>query len=268
VPQAVFLDFDRTMSSPAANMRHLHESLAAIGAASFSDDLHAEQQRVEAAHKSFDAYGYIAPRLDEAGKLADLQEQYATEGGNVLYDDVGEFVAQLDAGMVPYTVLTYGGREWQRLKLLGSGFLGAAVITPEQNKGKVVEAFRMNDAYGFVSIVRKPSPLYFTQEIVLIDDKRTSFTNWPGPGYCIERPGETVQTDVPMPPNVQRITGLDELRVHEGRVLHRDDVPAGQQQEDAETSYRVQYHEMACAPLVNRLSGAAALKNSIILEVL
>jgi len=268
VPQAVFLDFDRTMSSPAANMQHLHDSLAAIGAASFSNDLHAEQQRVESAHHSFDAYGYLAPRLEEAGKLQALQEQYASQGGDVLYDDVNDFVARLDAGRVPYTVLTYGGREWQRLKLLGSGFLGAAVITPEQNKGRVVEAFRLNGLYGFTSIVRKPSPLYVTEEIVLIDDKRTSFADWPGPGYCIERPGEVAQKDVPMPANLRRITGLDELTVYAGRVMRRDEAPASSLPQDPEVLYRVQYHEMACAPLVNRHSGAAALRDSIIFEVL
>ncbi len=133
---------------------------------------------------------------------------------DLLHDGAREFFAWLDAQKVGYGILTYGGEKGQRLKLQAAGLSGVpTVVTSFKHKGEQIASWQQPDGtFTVADEFRYHQPV---DEIILIDDRRSSFMHLPGGalGYWVTAHATDAYSsaDVPLPDTVRTAATLHDV---------------------------------------------------------
>jgi len=192
VPQAVVIDFDRTLGDSEKCLNRLYTVAEHFGVN--TQFIQEESKRVVDTGGSFDPLQYVKEALT-ASQMKDFEHAFIhAEGEPLVYDDVIPFMRMLDDNDIPYAVLTHGvSREWQELKLKASGYSGPYKIIEHREKAKEIAKLQSSDGiYLFSSLYSQspdPSETIRANTLCLIDDKAVSFTGLPAScmGYLLVR---------------------------------------------------------------------------------
>lgn len=143
------------------------------------------QRATEASGGSFDTVGYVRSffgqnEWQELKKLF-LKEMSVPEKREALYfGDAKVFLAKLRHRGLPFGIMTYGGQEWQYMKLQALALDDVPhIITDTKRKGAIIVSYYDNDE-GLFTI---PTPLaaepLHAKSVCLVDDKAVSFEGLP-----------------------------------------------------------------------------------------
>ncbi|GAC1370141.1 MAG: hypothetical protein NVSMB39_2690 [Candidatus Saccharimonadales bacterium] len=219
VPEALILDFDRTLGDVDAAMARLF--MAAENAGVDTGQIRAAQARVEADGGSFDPLTYVKGALDEAAYAEFCEQFVAANEPPILYEDASEFLDMLQERDVPHVILTYGANpEWQSLKLRASGYEAGRMIMPHSDKGQ--EMVNLKGADGMYDFGADDGSSYRAETLMLIDDKAKSFASLPDDcsGILLQRGEALLSQQGEVPAQVRTVNSLRELTVDDaGRVV-------------------------------------------------
>jgi hypothetical protein len=223
IPQAIVLDFDRTLADSDHCMQRLYTAVNSVEDVSLNvDEMKAAQKQVEATGGTFDPLTYIQRVLTDKAQYQMFCDRFAhTDGPQVLYEDARRFLRKLQETDIPHTVLTFGDNmEWQSLKLEAANYPVSRQILPDTNKGARIEKMRGSDGTFYFYVEHGGAATYQADSIVLIDDKAAAFRELPDDctGYKIVRGEELPSQKGELPKRVQIIRSLDELTVRNGKV--------------------------------------------------
>ena len=226
VPEALALDFDRTLGDVRAAMARLSQAAEECGIN--VDEIRAAQTRVEQDGGSFDPLSYVKRQLmpegaDEAAYLEFCNRFIAADEPPVLYEDAARFLYMLQFTDTPHVILTYGvNPEWQRLKLAAAGYPVGRNVMGQTDKGAAISSLRAADGKYHFYVGLNGDALYTADSMSLIDDKAAAFASLPdnSRGFLIQR-GEALPSQLgELLDRVVRIGSLDELTIDaSGRLI-------------------------------------------------
>lgn len=210
------LDFDRCIGSTDMFQVALEEAVGNVASIQPAV-IHEARRKTEQSGGSFDTARFIIDELartkssvswqvvcDEMLRLArtrDMLEPYARE-----------LLQLLEARGESFGILTYGGQQWQRLKLASAGIGDVPyIITSQRSKGLVLASWQQDDGTFVIPGELAGRPLC-AANLVLIDDKVVSFTDipvgvrgirivWPGRPQLVSQGGS-------LPKNVVEVEGV------------------------------------------------------------
>lgn len=219
VPQAVVLDFDRTLGSVEASMARLYSAADAVGLT--TADIAEAQKRIEDVSGSFEPLSTVREALDEDAYARFKEHFVSAEGPAIMYDDAARLLERLDEAEMPYVVMTYGvNAEWQALKVAASGYKGRAIIMDHTDKGTDMSAMKNEDGVYELHVGEDESVHVKADSLCLVDDKAPSFRSLTSDntGYMIVRGELKPSQQGQLPENVQTIASLDALNIVDGQL--------------------------------------------------
>jgi hypothetical protein len=227
IPQALALDFDRTLANNRACMERLYQAVEGLPGISV-EQLSARQLEVEAGGGTFDPLRYVREALmsDDPGAEYGPFDVFTNRFVNmkepkILYDDAERFLDKLQQADVPHIILTWGDDfEWQLLKLQAAGYVGSKKIMSSRDKGTQVDRYKREDGKFYFHVMYGGQAEYVADAMVLVDDKSVSFDNFSEeyPGYKIIRGKELPSQTGPIRNNVHVIHSFDELTIIDGFI--------------------------------------------------
>lgn len=186
-----------------------------------SKDLRSARLKVESSGGSFDVFGYI----DSLGldfDISTIEAEFISlarkNSDKFLEPGSRKLIDFLQKNNQYFCILTYGNAKWQTLKIISAG-LGeiSRLIIPNNKKGQYISEWKNSDNNLFLlpadcfndNMPRK------AHEIVLVDDKVSSFDNLPSgaKGYLVKsdaRP-DSLSCLNKLPKTVKVITTIDEV---------------------------------------------------------
>jgi phosphoglycolate phosphatase-like HAD superfamily hydrolase len=221
IPEAVVLDFDRTLGIVENCKERLYLAAGACGLS--TGHIKDAGKQVENDGGSFDPLTFVQDALDTDAYEAFCNRFIAVSEENkelpVLYDDAYTLLGRLQHSDTPYYIMTYGvNEEWQRLKIVASGHPVGCTIMSTSDKGKQIES---EDTFGLRVAAHGTKTEYTADAMVLIDDKAVAFNGLAKDckGFFIQR-GELMPSQRgTLPPNVQTIHSLEELIPNDAGIL-------------------------------------------------
>lgn len=224
VPEYLALDLDRCI----ADTDHLQALLAetVLEDGDMNDMHHAMHQarvQTEESGGSFDTARWTIVQLTQrnmlekwhdikAGFIQRAHEKLQAGDDSLFMPGAEEFFRQLRDKNLPFGIITYGGEEWQRMKLAGLGLDQLPlIITDQKDKGKIIAEWERHDGFHIpTELLPQPDTLLLAERVVLVDDKATSFQSLPD-----EARGFQVRSGVmlpsqrgPLPHSVEPVDGL------------------------------------------------------------
>lgn len=210
----VILDFDRTLGDT--------EQLFAAFMAILAEHSELDQPALRRAAtessqrgESFDGAAWVREQLEMTGQASvwrALKQAFAvrTAQTDYLLPGAWELLAYLRDARVGHGILTYGGREWQEMKLAAAGLSELpTIITDDTAKGTQLRRWQQSDG---TYVLPPEFGQTIRQQLVLVDDKPLSFADAPESGIvklCVGRAGDAV-----LPAGVEPVADLI-------AVLHR-----------------------------------------------
>lgn len=188
---AFILDFDRCLGNES--LYKLFDEIVAGTNSINTKKLKTSRDKVEAEGESFDTLHWLRGELgDESDVIKRVLDEYirrADERGNETFLSPGakELLAYLRDSHIPNMIMTYGGNEYQTLKLRAAGLQNVPTEIVA-NKAKAVYIARWWDDVSRKFIVPLPySEPIRVDMLVLIDDKAQSFCGLPeqASGYWV-----------------------------------------------------------------------------------
>lgn len=180
----VAVDLDRCLLDTE---KFYNDFMAVVSRHALVDWRVVQQQRyeIEKSQGSFDGMTAIRGLLPGAGEdrfmrgvISDFLA--AAQDHSYLYDGAKELVEFLHERGVPWGILTFGGQEWQKLKLQVTGLdRFPHLITDQRMKAKLLKEWLRSERMP----VRLGSG--YVTDIVLVDDKLVSFQELPQNAYGI-----------------------------------------------------------------------------------
>lgn len=210
------LDFDRCLGDTEALHDVLVEAVTSLTPIT-QGMLDAARQATEASGGSFDTEKYVSGQLKASGgdvSWRHIREDFLrrAQARDMLLSHAGELLEELRARGEAFGILTHGGQEWQRAKLIGSrlGWV-PALVTNTPRKGEVLRSWQQPDRRFLLPRELSPRPL-IASELVLIDDKLISFADIPSGvrGYHVAWPGvkSLASQAGALPPSVTTVQGM------------------------------------------------------------
>lgn len=183
------LDFDRCLFDSSRFQDEFIRCVVDNHHALTREQIQDTQRATEATGGSFDTVGYVRgffglAEWQEVKKLF-LKEMSVPEKREALYfGDAKAFVAELRRRDLPFGIMTYGGKEWQQMKLEALVFDAEPhIITDTKYKGPIIASY-YNSAKNIFTI---PLPLavevLHAKNICLVDDKAVSFEGLPAKAH-------------------------------------------------------------------------------------
>lgn len=213
-PVLYAVDLDRTLMRTDTAFGLISHAAADHGVP--GDVLEAEKRAVEASRGSFDVLGHISGQVG-SDTLEQIKEEFVAHAdpGNLLYDGAVELFDTLERRGAPYLILTYGGQDWQALKLKAAGLFDRRhLITDEKDKGRLIAGWKQADS-GLYVPPTDDGPELAAESVVLIDDKPSSFDGLPGDckGILVRHNGEVLKASQngEIPSNVVAVGGIREV---------------------------------------------------------
>lgn len=217
--QFVVVDFDRTLVDS--------DKLLEIFIEVSGEFVNIPPEQIEAADRdvklmgdSFDTASFVRDHLNQEGKLDQWDKLtkkfiHNSRSLNYLLPGALDLLTYLQHNKIRHGILTYGNPLWQHLKLSAAGFNHVSRIVMEQKeKGRFISSWINGDMFKL--------PGEFgggvAQEIILIDDKAVSFSEFPyapSRGIWVLDPQNELPSQIgDVPSNVRRIStlvGIDKL---------------------------------------------------------
>lgn len=202
------LDFDRCLGRTDALHALLEKTLESWPMVDLTTVRHAHDE-ARRTGGSFDTANYIRQLLDEryrdGGVLwKEIETAFlkAALRHDMLKPHAGQLLNKLDAIHARYGILTFGGPQWQTVKIKAAGLAHIPhMIVSSKKKGRLIASWQKLD--GTFSIPKKltNNQLIQAENLVLIDDKPVSFEGIPQhvKGICVL---PTTSKIVDLPPNV------------------------------------------------------------------
>ncbi len=182
------------------------------------DKLRSERRHIEDSGGSFDEVQALQKQIGTSA-LLDFFDTFIERARekDMLSDGARELIDALEARDKPFGIVSYGGPEWQRIKMQASGVENIpTLITNHKKKGAIIKSWQQQDNRFLV-----PADLTTTDEpitvdtVVLMDDKATAFSELPpgARGYWIQSPSHPLLLSQvgSVPPTVQIAKGLREV---------------------------------------------------------
>lgn len=222
MPRFYALDFDRTLGH-TKNIATEFTDHVGESDASAADVLRSTQRDVEASGGSFDIFSTLRTHMGgrALGELVDgfyerpQRVPFLEDGARPLLDGITAKGHQ--AG-----ILTYGGKDWQKIKLKATDLLDKyphMIMSEKGIKGALIASWYDEERGLYVLPEQLGGGEY--SEIALVDDKPTEFNNFPeapsARGYLFTggaKPGvETSPQPVvgDLPPNVRTVNSLHDI---------------------------------------------------------
>lgn len=185
------------------------------------NDLRLARHEVEESGGSFDVFGYI----DSLGLDVDLSvveaefiNQAHKNSDKFLEPGARKLIDFLHKNNQYFCILTYGNAKWQTLKIISAG-LGEInrLIIPNNKKGQYIASWKQsdNDLFSLPAECFVDNMPRIAREIVLIDDKVSSFDNLPSGarGYLVQADArrDSLSCLNELPKTVKVITTIDEV---------------------------------------------------------
>ena len=175
------IDFDRTLVDSDKLLQVFIEVAQQHGGIS-REQIEAADAEVKRTGDSFDTAGYVRDHLFAEGRGEEwdnMEKQFIHESRalNYMLPGAGELVEHLKATSNNFGILTYGNPLWQRIKMTAAGFNHVPhIIITQKEKGRFISGWRQDDGS-----FRLPHEFGhgIVNEIVLIDDKAVSFSEFP-----------------------------------------------------------------------------------------
>lgn len=205
------VDLDRTLLDTTKFVGVFEGYVEDVLSAEITDKLRQFRTEVEQSGGSFDVFKQLGQMVSEQDFNL-IKEGFLDylKGGSVetdfLMPSAHELIEKLSAcDDANWGIVTYGGEEWQKLKLSTAGFENTpSLIIDKLGKGGLIASWRNSD--GSFSL-----PPEFgsssAKEVVLIDDKPVEFTGLPegARGYVVgDRQGD-------LPSTVERVSGVKDI---------------------------------------------------------
>lgn len=215
------LDFDRCLFDSSRFQDEFIRCVVDTHHALTREQIQDTQRATEATGGSFDTVGYVreffGPAEWQEMKKLFLKEMSVPEKREALYfGDAKAFVAELRRRDLPFVIMTYGGKEWQQMKLAALGFdVEPHIITDTKYKGPIIASY-----YDSVKdIFTIPTPLAFEEvranNVCLVDDKAVSFEGLPARarGYWLvpDESRMTVSQKGEVGRHIKRVASLSEI---------------------------------------------------------
>lgn len=178
----VVCDFDRTLGDTDKLLGALMAVLAEypdVDAEALDGAAAASMQRGE----SFDSAAWVRACLEVAGKAVvwqAIKRDFIALGETTdfLLPGAKELLEYLAQAGVQYGILTYGGKEWQQMKLAAAGLGGVpTIITDATAKGQILKDWQQPDGTFALPAVYASGTT--ARNIIFIDDKLASFADGP-----------------------------------------------------------------------------------------
>ncbi len=178
------LDFDRCIGDTAKFhevLIEVVERLTPIVAA----DIEMARQESEQSGGSFDTASFVTGILAATRSVVtwdDICNEMIASARqrDMLEPHARDLLRLLDDRDALYGILTYGGREWQRTKLLAANLADVPyMITDVHEKGRSLARWQLPDGSFAIPEELSPYVSLTADTVVLIDDKAASFRNIP-----------------------------------------------------------------------------------------
>lgn len=208
------VDFDRTLVDSDKLLQVFIEVAQQHGGIT-REQIEAADVAIKSTGDSFDTAGFVRDHLFAEGRgeeWDDMEKQFIHESRalNYMLTGASELIGYLKLTGSKYGILTYGNPLWQRIKITAAGFNHVPhIIMTQKEKGRLVSSWQRED--GLFQL-----PQEFgggvVEEIVLIDDKAVSFTEYPdvpSQGFWVLDPAHELPSQQgTVPANVQRHNDL------------------------------------------------------------
>lgn len=180
----VVIDFDRTLGDTDELLRALGDVLLrhpeVVGQAML------EQAATDSAHlgESFDSVTWVRQQIPGTAWQAIRQEfmaQDEDEANDFLLPGARELLEYLDQAHISYGILTYGGEEWQQMKLAKAKLADIpTIITADPAKGQELKRWQLPDGtYELPAAYVSDVGRVVVRHVIMLDDKLSSFTDAP-----------------------------------------------------------------------------------------
>ncbi|MEO5950254.1 MAG: hypothetical protein ABIQ04_02290 [Candidatus Saccharimonadales bacterium] len=194
------LDFDRTLGNTDL-LFDIFQSVTETNTSFSVNQLAAGRREVESKGESFDVIDYVKSELSSDNKSS---VWHGIEGlfikssnqADCMMPGAQELLAILDETHKSYGILTYGGEQWQTLKIKATGLTYVPMlVTDSYAKGKLISTWRQPDGTFQIPDSLSKGQGLIAKKIVLIDDKKQNFDHLPAncTGFYIV--GKTTYTD-------------------------------------------------------------------------
>lgn len=179
------LDFDRTLGNTTALYVLFQEIIESVVDNDAMHQLDRVRHEVEDKGGSFDSIYYVKEILSAAGKSdkwQTIEDEFIRRANPDVYLEPGarRLIDYLDTHRCHYGIVTFGGEQWQRLKIRAVG-LGdvPAIVTDTQEKGRLLSSWRQSDGLFLIPEELTGGVVVEVSTIVLIDDNPLNFENFP-----------------------------------------------------------------------------------------
>lgn len=176
------LDFDRCLGNEALYV--VFEGIIAATDGVDTQKLNMDRAEIEASGESFDMLRWLKSEVAGTGLAETISADYLRKGRELggdafLAPGAKELLAYFKMNQIPHMILTYGGDEYQELKLRVSGLNRIHhEIVSSRNKGRHIVGW-WNDAQNAFVVPFEDGTIVSARELVLIDDKAVSFEDLP-----------------------------------------------------------------------------------------
>jgi FMN phosphatase YigB (HAD superfamily) len=212
------LDLDRTLFDTIAGAELLTDIAFSYDAA-LGRELRIHTDELLVAKTSFSVHDFIR---DFSGEEAaeKVREAFLQEAASrdLLLDGARELIDFLKDQGARMGILTYGSPEGQSVKIVAAGLDSIPhLITSESKKGRLLSSWYKSGSYEL-----PPEYGGEAEELVLVDDKVISFTDFPeanARGYWIRTDIDAVAA-APVASNVKEVSSLHEVIALEAELTN------------------------------------------------
>ncbi len=212
IPQAVVIDFDRTLSDVQKSVEHLYAVTKEFGID--AEKIESARRALEDDGGTFEPITYLQSVLTK-DQMKEFYAKFLATRMDSFFDDAHPFLSLLEANNIPYYVLTYGVSSiWQELKVKGSGYDGPMKIMDHSDKGAEIAKWRNSEKKYALPLFQNIQ--WTADTICLIDDKASAFKSLPEDctGYLIQRSKTQLPSQQGKVGNhIQTIKSLSELTI-------------------------------------------------------
>ncbi|MEP6710442.1 MAG: hypothetical protein ABJA64_01865 [Candidatus Saccharibacteria bacterium] len=206
------LDFDRCLANE--KLYDLFDKVS--GEIIDIELLRQARKQVEAEAGSFDTFQWLREtcQLSDASVLR-LTSSYVMRADQLgsqtfLANGAKELLTYLSDSDIPHMIMTYGGHEYQELKIRAAGLQAVPCrVVPSKEKGHYVAQWWSEEDQKF--IIPTDNGDVRSSSVVLVDDKAAAFTRLPrqAVGYLVRGEGRPLKSQLgEIPANVKECAGL------------------------------------------------------------
>lgn len=178
------LDFDRCIGDTDKFQLVLEQAVATVTQIS-PESIRTARRNTDMSGGSFDTARFVIEELIRTRSDITWQEicdeiVTLTKDQDMLEPYAADFLRILRNRGEYFGILTYGGKEWQRLKLATSGMGDVPfVITSVRNKGLTLTSWLQGDGTFIIPKEMTKDRLVRAKSLIFIDDKAVSFSDIP-----------------------------------------------------------------------------------------